>query len=172
MESDNQIDQDNRKTTYFNRFLGRIDKRPDSDFEFKYVDSNPYEISYACLLIPRFHNHLLVGDITAYLTNWMQKICISFAWKLEMIDIQPAYFHWGMSVSMTNSPAQFIRNIRKSTSSQIFEEFPRYRKDNQSDDFWAPANLILAGKQPHPAPMIEEFINIARSQQGFTFWKR
>lgn len=143
----------------------------DSDFEFNRVDNNAFDVSFVCLLIPRFHNHLLIGDLVSYLGLWMQNVCVSYAWKLEYIDIHPSYLHWIMSVSMTDSPARFIKIIRRYLSSQVFEEFPRFKKDNQSHDFWAAPNLILAGRQPHPEPMIEEFIRITREEQGLWFWR-
>lgn len=141
------------------------------DFEFARIDNDPYVIAYTCLLIPRFSNHVLTGDITTYLNDWLIKICISYGWKLEFIDIQPEFLHWVMHVPMNHSPAYFIRIIKKITSTNIFSEFPRFKKDNKSDEFWTTNNLILAGKRPHPKPMIEEFIKTTRRQQGYSSWK-
>lgn len=146
------------------------DRLDDIEIEFNKVDPNPYDLSYACLLIPRFGNHLLVGDIFSYLHIWLQQICFSYGWKLDYTDVQPAYLHWVMSVAMTDSPARFIRIIRHHTSDRVFEEFPKFRKDNLSTDFWAPGNLILAGRRPHPEPLIKEFIQVTRQHQGYTRW--
>src|SRR5512142_2835892 len=41
----------------------------------------PYDISYACLLIPKFSAHYLIGDIAESLREWMQQICLSFEWR-------------------------------------------------------------------------------------------
>lgn len=141
----------------------------DLDFEFDQIINDPYWISYACLLIPRFSNHALSGDITTYLYQWMQRVCVSYDWKLDFIEVQPNYLHWVMDVKISESPAHFIRIIRKYTSSRIIEEFPRFKEDNLSNDFWASSNLILAGRTPHPKPLIDEFIRITRMRQGFTW---
>lgn len=140
------------------------------EIEFRQVNHDPYNLSYACLLIPRFSNHMLVGDIFSYLQIWMQQICISYDWQLDYIDVQPEYLQWVMSVPMTCSPARFIRIIKQFTSEQIFVEFPRFNRENISKEFWANGNLILVGKRPHPEPMIKEFIHITRRQQGISLW--
>jgi REP element-mobilizing transposase RayT len=141
-----------------------------SDVEFNEVTQDPYHLSYACLMLPRFSNHLLVGDIFSYLQVWMQQICISFNWRLDFLDVQPRYLQWVLTVPMTYPPARFVRLIRDFTSSQIFSEFPRFHKENISNDFWAAGELILVGSRPHPEPMIEEFINMTRRRQGLNFW--
>ena len=61
-----------------------------------------------------------------------------------------------------------MKVMRKDLSDKVFEEYPRYRKDNPSGDFWAPGYLIMGGSQPHPAPLIKEFIAQTRQRQGIT----
>lgn len=140
-----------------------------TELEFDHIDNDAYWISYASLLIPRFHNHVLSGDITTHLYKSMQRVCLSYDWKLGFIEIQPDYLHWVMSVKLSETPAHFIRVIRKYLSLYIFEEFPRFKNENVSNDFWAASNLILAGQMPHPKPLIDEFIRITRMRQGYKF---
>jgi hypothetical protein len=77
-----------------------------------------------------------------------------------------------MRVQMTDAPARIIKIVKSNLSKQIFEEFPRFKKENQSNDFWAGPSLVLAGRQPHPDPLIREFIRITREGQGIPFWNR
>ncbi|MFM8427661.1 MAG: transposase [Chloroflexota bacterium] len=156
----------------FRSLFERTNLQVDQDFEFSRIDNNTYDLSYACLLIPRFTNHLLVGDITSFLQMWLQNLCISYDWRLDYIDFQPTYFHWIMRVQMTDAPARIIKIVKSNLSKQIFEEFPRFKKENQSNDFWAGPSLVLAGRQPHPDPLIREFIRITREGQGIPFWNR
>jgi REP element-mobilizing transposase RayT len=145
--------------------------RPDLSAEgehivFEPLDQNPYDLSYTCLLIPRFSSHFLMGDLAARLTEWMQQICISFGWRLEFINVKPDYLQWIMGVPPATSTAYFMKAIRHQTSLLIFEEFPRIRRENVSNDFWAPGYLIYFGTQPHPADVIRRFIHQTRQQQG------
>lgn len=154
-------------------FEGKVSQtQKEPEFEFSHLDNSTYDLSYVCLLIPRFSNHVLKGDIVLYLESWMQNICISYGWRLDYLNIQPDYMHWVLRVQMTDTPARLIKIIRSSLSSQIFEEFPRFKKENRSKDFWAPPSMILAGKRPHPEHMIKEFIKITRKDQGYLPWRR
>ena len=60
------------------------------------------------------------------------------------------------------------RVIRQRISEKIFEEFPRFKKENPSGDFWAPGYLIMGGTQPASAQVIKDFIQQTRLRQGIT----
>jgi REP element-mobilizing transposase RayT len=144
----------------------------DSAFHFEPVAKYPYDLSYACLMIPRFAAHSLSGDLVVDLYNWLQYACISFGWRLESANVQPGYLQWMLSVPPAVPPAHIIRVIRQYTSKRIFEEYPRFKKENISGDFWAPGHLVIVGRRPHTPEMISEFIRLTRQQQGMQFIPR
>jgi REP element-mobilizing transposase RayT len=124
------------------------------------------EISYSCLLIPRFHDHHLTGDITEYLVEWMKQICISYGWRLDAIAVRPGYLQWVMTVPLTENPARVMRLTRQHTSQKIFDDFPRYNRKNMSRDFWAPGYYIAPGNQLLSLESINNFTLVTRKQQG------
>jgi REP element-mobilizing transposase RayT len=126
----------------------------------------PSDLSYSCLLIPRFHDHYLTGDITEALVEWMRQICISYGWRLDAITVRPGYLQWVMTVPLTTNPAQFMRLTRKHTSQKIFDDFPRYKRKNMSGDFWAPGYQVAAGNQLLSLESISNFTLAVRRQQG------
>jgi REP element-mobilizing transposase RayT len=128
--------------------------------------SNPYELFYACLLIPRFSSHLLKGDLAESLHHWMPTICVSFAWGLDHLAIRPEYLQWVVKVPPQTAPSHCIRTVRQNTSKLIFEDFPHFKQENFSNEFWAPSYLVLVGRVPHPAEMINQYIQLTRQQQG------
>ncbi len=125
-----------------------------------------YNLNFACLLIPRFDSHHLVGDLADRLGEWVPQLCIAFGWRLEYISIRPTYLQWVVNVPPACSPNAVIKQIREHTSARIFKEFPRFRSDNVSDDFWAPGYLIMGGSQPHPPKYVRDFIQQTRKRQG------
>jgi REP element-mobilizing transposase RayT len=127
-----------------------------------------YNLSYACLLIPRFDRHYLTGDLADKVASWMQDICIAYGWRLEHIAVRPEYLQWIANVPPTVSPGFIMRIVRQQISSRIFSDFPRYAKENPSGDFWAPGYLIMGGPQPHPSKLIKDFITQTRQRQGIT----
>jgi len=59
-----------------------------------------------------------------------------------------------------------MRIMRQQTSEKIFGEFSRLKKENPSGDFWAPGYLIMGGTQPHPPPLVRDYITQTRTRQG------
>ena len=124
------------------------------------------ELSFACILIPRFSDHYLAGDIVDRLTEWMKQICISYGWRLDALSIRPGYIQWVMRVPLNANPAQFMRITRRNTSEKIFEEFPRFKRENISGEFWAPGNFVIPGDQLQTPETINAMILQTRRHQG------
>jgi REP element-mobilizing transposase RayT/ActR/RegA family two-component response regulator len=132
------------------------------------VSPSVYNLTYDCLFIPRFTTHYLTGDLADRLSDWLQQICVAFGWRLEYISVRPDYLQWIVNVSPVTSPAYLMRILRQQTSEKIFDEFPRFKKENPSGDFWAPGYLIMVGSQPAPAQLIKDFTAQTRQRQGIT----
>jgi len=124
------------------------------------------ELSFVCLLIPRFSDHFLTGDITEELVLWMKQICISYGWRLDAIAVRPGYVQWVMIVPLNANPAQLMRIIRQQTSQKIFDDFPRFKQKNISGQFWAAGDFVVAGTQLQTPESINSFILQTRRHQG------
>jgi len=125
-----------------------------------------YNLTYACLLVPRFTSHYLTGDISDRLSEWLPQICVAFGWRLEYLAVRPEYVQWVVNVPPAASPGYLMRIMRQQTSEKIFVEFPRLKKENPSGDFWAPGYLIMGGTQPHPPQLVKDYIKQTRVRQG------
>ncbi len=123
-------------------------------------------LMYACLLIPRFDHHILVGDAADRLTEWVPQVCVAFGWRLEHLAVRPEYLQWVVRVPPSTAPGFVIRIIRQQTSEKFFTEFLRFKNDNPSGDFWAPGYLIMGSSQPHPQTLVRDFIHQTRERQG------
>ena len=137
----------------------------DEQIYFEPLFADPYELSYTCLMIPRFSSHYLMGDLSDNLRSWMLNICISFGWKLDFLIVKSDYLEWAIHIPPTTSPAYCIQMVRQHLSSNIFSEHPRFKKENVSGDFWATGHIILVGSRPLPDDIIQRFIQTTRRQQ-------
>lgn len=126
------------------------------------------DLTYACLLVPRFDTHHLVGDAADRLTEWVPQVCLAFGWRLEHLSVRPDYLQWVARVPPSTAPGHVMRVVRQQTSDRLFNEFPRFKKDNPSGDFWAPGYLIMGSSQPHPQHLVRSFIKQTRERQGLT----
>jgi REP element-mobilizing transposase RayT len=127
-----------------------------------------YNLTYACLLVPRFSNHYLTGDMADRTSEWLPQICIAFGWRLEYLAVRPEYVQWVLNVPPATSPGYLMRIVRQQTSEKIFTEFPKLKKENPSGDFWAPGYLIMGGTQPHPPQLVKDYIKQTRTRQGYS----
>jgi REP element-mobilizing transposase RayT len=125
-----------------------------------------YNLTYACLLVPRMTSHYLTGDLSDRLSEWLPQICIAFGWRLEYLAVRPEYVQWVVNVPPAASPGYLMRIMRQQTSEKIFAEFQRLKKENPSGDFWAPGYLIMGGTQPHPPQLVKDYIKQTRVRQG------
>lgn len=125
-----------------------------------------YNLSYACLLVPRFTSHYLTGDLSDRLSEWLPQICVAFGWRLEYLAVRPEYVQWVVNVPPSASPGYLMRVMRQQTSEKVFAEFPRLKRENPSGDFWAPGYLIMGGTQPHPPQLVKDYIKQTRVRQG------
>lgn len=132
------------------------------------VSPSAYNLTYACLLIPRFLQHHLTGDLADKLSTWLPQLCVAYGWRLEYLAVRPDYLQWIVNVPPPTPPSYVMRVVRQQTSAKIFEDFPRLKKENPSGDFWAPGYLIMGGSQPHPPQLVKDFITQIRQRQGFT----
>jgi REP element-mobilizing transposase RayT/CheY-like chemotaxis protein len=127
-----------------------------------------YNLTYACLLVPRFSNHYLTGDMADRLSEWLPQICIAFGWRLEYLAVRPEYIQWVLNVPPATSPGYLMRIVRQQTSEKIFHEFSKLKRENPSGDFWAPGYLIMGGTQPHPPQLVKDYIKQTRTRQGYS----
>jgi len=149
---------DETRPHFMDEAAGRIILEP--------VSAGIYNLTYACLLVPRFSSHYLTGDIADRLSEWLPNICVAFGWRLEYMAVRPEYLQWVVNVPPATSPGYLMRIMRQQTSEKIFAEITRLKKENPSGDFWAPGYLIMGGTKPHPPQLVKDYIKQIRQRQG------
>ncbi len=125
-----------------------------------------YSVSYSCLLTPRFGNHPLNGDLKGLLENKLRQICISYGWRLQLVEIMSNCLHWVATVPPTEPVADHIQMVRRMTSTLVLEDYPEYARENLSHDFWAPGYSLLTGSQRHTPAQIEAYRRMCRKEFG------
>lgn len=166
MDSSEDVDVKTTQTFSFVQTEGEEETLLKEGVLLEPVYPESYDLSYTCLLLPRFPSHQLKGDLANYLPQWLQQVCISFGWRLEFVNVDPDYFQWSISVLPATPPGRFMQQIRYDTSELILSHFGRIKQENLSNDFWAPGYLVVLGTRPHPREMVEQYIRLTRRQQG------
>lgn len=137
-------------------------------YKLEPVSPSVYNLTYACVLIPRLPGHHLTGILATNLSEWITQLSLAFGWRLEHLSIRPEYLQWLINVPPATSPGYLMRIIRQHSSRRMFVEFPRMIDENPSGDFWAPGYLIMSGNQPPPPQLVKDFIKDTRRRQGIS----
>jgi DNA-binding response OmpR family regulator/REP element-mobilizing transposase RayT len=140
----------------------------DKDLKLEPVSPSVYNLTYACVLIPRMPEHHLTGDLAGQVSELVTQLCLAFGWRLEKLSIRPDYLQWMVNVPPSTSPGYLMRIIRQHTARRLFAEIPRLVEDNPSGDFWAPGYLIMSGSDLPPAKLVRDFIKDTRRRQGIS----
>lgn len=145
---------------------GKEPAQPDNNVHFEPFHKRAYDMSYACLLIPRDPEHLLTGRIAEFVEKAVRATCSAFGWSLAFSQVRPEYIQWVVNATVGTPPTKCVHTIREQTSKGILEKFKELRDGTQFQDFWAPGYLVLVSAEPHPQNIIDEFIKLTRQQQG------
>jgi REP element-mobilizing transposase RayT/CheY-like chemotaxis protein len=133
------------------------------------VSDGMYNLTYSCLLIPRFCSHRLTRDRENLVIDCMKEIYTSYGWRLEFLEAKPDYLRWVASIPPTIALSEHIEIIRKETSKRLFDDFPPYRQENLSSDYWAPGYLIMGGKNALSDQLIMAYTK--QNRQKYGLWK-
>jgi REP element-mobilizing transposase RayT/CheY-like chemotaxis protein len=125
-----------------------------------------YNLHYSCMLIPRFPSHLLTKNKIDVIAEYFKKISISYGWRLEDVEVRSDSLRWTFSLSPSIALTKYLSIIRKETSKRIFDDFPAFKKENPSGDYWAPGFLILGGKKAISDQLAMDYTKQNRQKHG------
>jgi putative transposase len=134
----------------------------------EFIPDALYKLTYTFLLIPRFSTHNLKSSETQSIKEYIKNFHLSYGWRLEMLDMQPNYLRWVSSFPPNIAPSSHLEMIRMGTSRQLFDEFPDYKKENVSGDYWAPGYIIIEGKNSISPQLVSDYIEQNRKKHGIT----
>jgi len=135
-------------------------------FLHEFIPDALYNLTYSCLLIPRFASPHHTSDREKKIEEYIKNIHISYGWRLEQLEIQPEYLRWASSFPPNITPSKHIEKIRKETSRLLFEDFPTLKRENLNGDYWAPGYLILGGKNSISNQLVLAFLKRNRQKYG------
>jgi CheY-like chemotaxis protein/REP element-mobilizing transposase RayT len=124
------------------------------------------DIQYTAAVIPRFPQHLLVGEMAHQLAAWMKELHVAYGWRLEHIAVRPGWMTWVSRTPPEISAAHLLEVLCQQTSRRIFEESPPLARANPSGNFWAPGCLVSAGSQTLGPETLKSFSQQVRRSQG------
>jgi REP element-mobilizing transposase RayT/DNA-binding response OmpR family regulator len=130
------------------------------------MTSTWHRLSYALVLLPRLPQHFITGDLSDQMAGTIQRLSLSFGWRLEHLAVRPEYLLLVVTLPPDISPEALVMDLKKYTSLWIFDDFPRLGRENPSGDFWAPGYLLITATQPPNHQVLRTYIEQTRRVQG------
>jgi REP element-mobilizing transposase RayT len=124
----------------------------------------PIRVSLFAVLLPRFPEHELTGELSDRLRVWTMRLCLAWDWTAERIDVRPDRLEITLVLPPEESPAHAIQELRDGLSERVLRAFPELLTDLPSHRFWASSYLLRAGPPP-PAQDVDVFIQATRRAQ-------
>jgi REP element-mobilizing transposase RayT/CheY-like chemotaxis protein len=150
-------DSDSKKNETANNELSSLNE---------FIPDALYNLTYSCLLIPRFGTHQLTNEREKKIAGCIKNIHTSKGWRLEVLKVRPEYLLWESNFPPNVTPSKHIDIIRKETSRLMFENFPTFKRENPSGDYWAPGYLIVGGKNAISDQLVSAFLRQNRKKHG------
>jgi len=132
----------------------------------EFISDALYNLTYSCLLIPRFDSHQLTNEREIQIAECFKNIHTSKGWRLDVLKVRPEYLLWESNFPPNITPSKHIDIIRKETSKLMFENSPMLNKENPSGDYWAPGYLIIGGKNAISEQLVSAFLRQNRMKHG------
>jgi len=132
----------------------------------EFISDALYNLTYSCLLIPRFGPHQLTNEREKQIAGCIKNIHTSKGWRLEVLKVRPEYLLWESNFPPNITPSKHIDIIRKETSRLMFDNFPTFKRENPSGDYWAPGYLIVGGKNAISDQLVSAFLTQNRKKHG------
>lgn len=134
----------------------------------EHVPGALYRLAYTFVILPKFPQYRLVGDLAIKMHELIRTAAIAFHWRVERLSVHPSHAVIVLSCPPASAPERVVRALRRATSQRLALEFPRLLADDPSGDFWARSYLLLgSGQDPTPG-QVADFIASVRRQQGLT----
>jgi REP element-mobilizing transposase RayT len=129
------------------------------------VQEATYHLPFTAVLVPRFPEHYLSGELARQLREWAQRFCLAWDWRADRISVTSGYLAIRVSLIPESAPAHAIEQLRDDLSRRVLERYPNFHTDLPSGRFWARAYLLIAGEEPGPDD-IDRFVERTRLAQG------
>jgi REP element-mobilizing transposase RayT len=128
----------------------------------------PIRLPLFTLLLPRYSEHELTGELAERLRSWTTRLCLAWDWVAERIEVLPDRLEITLILPPDESPAHAVQELRDGLSERVLRSFPELALDLPSRRFWSSSYLLRAGPAP-PSGEIEAFVRETRlAQTGLT----
>jgi putative transposase len=117
-----------------------------------------YDLKYHFVWTPKYRKNILRGDVAEFMEATIRHIADEYEWVIDEMAVQPDHVHVFIQVSPRYAPAQVMQIIKSITAREVFEEFPRLRKQLWAGTFWGAGYFVRSVGDAVTAEVIRNYI--------------
>ena len=125
-----------------------------------------YDTRYHMLWAPKYRKWILSGDIRIRAGELFKEIAENHEFEIEEMKIAEYHVHLFLSFPPRYSITKVVGILKSITASEIFDEFPRVKKELWGGEFWEDGYFARTVGDRVTAKEIKKYIKYHREQKS------
>ena len=111
--------------------------------------------------IPKYRKHILIGEVAQYTGEVLQRIADEYGLWVDTVDtmeVMEDHVHVFWEAPPRYSPAQVLQIMKSISAREIFQRFPRLRKQLWAGELWRDGYFVRSVGGQVTAEVIRRYI--------------
>ena len=117
-----------------------------------------YDLKYHFVWIPKYRKELLKGDVKEFTAEVFRRIAREYGWEIDEMAIEDDHVHLFLLVPPKYAPAKVAQIMKSISAREIFQEYPRLRKQLWAGEFWADGYFVRSVGDNVTSEIIKRYI--------------
>jgi putative transposase len=94
----------------------------------KRTSHSVYNLNYHIVLVTKYRNQVLIGDIETFVKERIGDICLQYGWELLELEVLPEHVHLFVSAPPKIAPSRIAATLKSILAVDVFRAFPTLKK--------------------------------------------
>ena len=117
-----------------------------------------YDLKYHFVWTPKYRKQVLKGDVAEFMEATLRRIAAEYEWEIEEMSVQSDHVHLFIQVAPRYAPARVVQIMKSISAREVFEQFPRLRKQLWAGEFWGAGYFVRSVGDEVTAEVIKNYI--------------
>ena len=83
-----------------------------------------YNLNYHIVLVTKYRNKVLTGDIERFVKEQVPLICAQYEWETLALEVMPEHVHLFVSAGPLTAPNTIAKTVKSILAVAVFRQFP------------------------------------------------
>ena len=91
-----------------------------------------YNLNYHIVLVTKYRNKVLTGDIERFVKEQVPLICAQYEWETLALEVMPEHVHLFVSAGPLTAPNTIAKTVKSILVVAVFRQFPTLKARRHS----------------------------------------